>query len=61
VNAHDIKSGVVFEDKNVKVTAFPTPHGELPRGREISDEQYLAEVHQIYRGAVVVARDLDVY
>jgi ribonuclease BN (tRNA processing enzyme) len=149
VNAHDIKPGVVFEDKNVKVTAFPTPHGELPqsfgyrfqtadrtivisgdtspgsalvencrkcdvliheaysekyqpadmpnwlqyrpkyhtttsqlaeianktqpgllilyhrgvgpRGREISDEQYLAEVHQIYRGAVVVARDLDVY
>jgi ribonuclease BN (tRNA processing enzyme) len=140
---------LVFEDKNVQVTAFPTPHGELPqsfgyrfhtadrtivisgdtspgpalvehcrkcdvliheayseqyrpadmpswlqyrpryhtttsqlaeianrtqpgllilyhrgigpRGGEISDEQYLAEVHQTYRGRVVVARDLDVY
>jgi ribonuclease BN (tRNA processing enzyme) len=30
VNAHDIKAGPVYQDANVKVTAFPTPHGELP-------------------------------
>lgn len=28
VKAHDIKPGVVYEDANVKVTAFPNAHGE---------------------------------
>jgi ribonuclease BN (tRNA processing enzyme) len=28
VNAHEIKTGVVFKDENVTVTAFPTKHGE---------------------------------
>jgi ribonuclease BN (tRNA processing enzyme) len=31
VNAHDIGPGPVFEDKNVTVTAFPAPHGEVPQ------------------------------
>jgi ribonuclease BN (tRNA processing enzyme) len=148
VNAHDAKPGVVFEDENVKVTAFAVPHGDLtafgyrfqtpdrtivvsgdtspseamvencrkcdvlihevfaeefrpadmanwpvyrpkyhtttgqlgeiankaqpallilyhrgigPKGREISDEQYLSEIRRTYRGKVVVAKDLDVY
>jgi ribonuclease BN (tRNA processing enzyme) len=148
VKAHDIKPGVVFEDENVKVTAFTVPHGELsafgyrlqtadrsivvtgdtspseavvencrkcdvlihevyaeeyrpadvanwlayrpkyhtttgqlaeiankaqpgllilyhrgigPKGREISDEQYLAEIRRTYRGKVVAGNDLDVY
>jgi len=30
VEAHDIKAGVVHQDANVKVTAFPNAHGELP-------------------------------
>ena len=29
VNAHDVSPGTVFEDTNVKVTAFPASHGEL--------------------------------
>jgi ribonuclease BN (tRNA processing enzyme) len=29
VNAHEIKPGVVYEDANVKVTAFPVNHGEV--------------------------------
>jgi len=29
VNAHEIKPGVVYQDENVKVTAFATPH-EMP-------------------------------
>ena len=29
VKAHDIKPGTVFEDANVRVTAFPASHGEL--------------------------------
>lgn len=28
VNVHEIKAGVVFKDKNITVTAFPTKHGE---------------------------------
>jgi ribonuclease BN (tRNA processing enzyme) len=32
-----------------------------PREREISDDQYLAEIHQTYSGRVVVAHDLDVF
>jgi ribonuclease BN (tRNA processing enzyme) len=28
VVAHDIKAGVVYQDANVKVTAFPNAHGE---------------------------------
>jgi ribonuclease BN (tRNA processing enzyme) len=28
VNAHEIRTGVVFKDENVTVTAFPTKHGE---------------------------------
>jgi ribonuclease BN (tRNA processing enzyme) len=28
VNVHEIKSGVVFKDANVTVTAFPTKHGD---------------------------------
>jgi ribonuclease BN (tRNA processing enzyme) len=35
--------------------------GVGPRGREISDEKYLAEVGRTYRGKMVVGRDLDVY
>lgn len=27
VNAHEIRAGVVFEDENVRVTAFPVRHG----------------------------------
>ncbi len=149
VTAKDVKPGVVFEDANVRVTAFPTPHGEVPesfgyrfdtadrsivisgdtspgaplveacrrcdvlihevyaeeyrpadmpswpqyrpkyhtttsqlaeiagkaqpkllilyhrgigpRGREISDNQYLSEVRRTYSGQVVVANDLDVF
>jgi ribonuclease BN (tRNA processing enzyme) len=30
VEAHDVKAGVVYQDANVKVTAFPNAHGELP-------------------------------
>lgn len=149
VEAHDIKPGLIYQDANVKVTAFPVVHGELPqafgyrfqtsdrtvvisgdtspapalidncqkcdvliheamsedyrpadvpnwlqyrpkyhttttqlaeianktqpgllilyhrgigpRGREISDERYLAEIHRTYPGKVVVGHDLDVY
>ena len=32
-----------------------------PKGREISDEQYLAEVARLYKGTVVVGHDLDIY
>jgi len=32
-----------------------------PRGREISDEQYLSEIRRSYNGKVVVGNDLDVY
>src|SRR6266850_6123785 len=32
-----------------------------PRGREISDEQYLSDVRRAYTGKVVVANDLDIY
>ena len=32
-----------------------------PRGREISDDQYLAEIRRSYKGKVVVGNDLDVY
>ena len=32
-----------------------------PRGREISDEQYLAEIRRSYKGKVVVGNDLDIY
>lgn len=28
VNVHEIKSGVVFKDENITVTAFPTKHGD---------------------------------
>lgn len=28
VNAHEIKAGLVYTDDNVKVTAFPTSHGD---------------------------------
>lgn len=149
VNAHDIKPGIVHQDANLKVTAFPVLHGEWPLalgyrfetanrtivisgdaspspelieqcrrcdiliheafsedfkpadmqnwleyrakyhtttsqlaeiasktlpgllivyhhgvgapGREISDQQYLAEIQRTYRGRVVIGRDLDVY
>lgn len=149
VNAHDIKPGVVHQDANLRVTAFPVMHGEWPLalgyrfetanrtivisgdaspspelieqcrrcdiliheafsedfkpadmpnwleyrakyhtttsqlaeiasktqpgvlivyhhgvgapGREISDQQYLAEIQRTYRGKVVIGRDLDVY
>jgi ribonuclease BN (tRNA processing enzyme) len=149
VHAHDIAPGVVYQDANVKVTAFPNTHGEWastfgyrfdtadrsivisgdtspsaaliercqkcdvliheafadaykpadmanwleyrskyhttttqlaeiaskthpgllimyhrgvgPRGREISDDQYLAEIRRGYSGKVVVGHDLDVY
>ena len=30
VNAHEIDAGVVYQDSNVKVTAFRVPHGEWP-------------------------------
>lgn len=29
VDAHDVKPGLIYEDPNVRVTAFPVPHGEL--------------------------------
>jgi ribonuclease BN (tRNA processing enzyme) len=149
VRAHDVNPGLVFEDANVKVTAFQNAHGEWrqtfgyqfktadktivisgdtnpsaaliehcrkcdvlihevyaeeyrpanmpnwveyrskyhttttqlaeianktqpgllilyhrgvgPRGREISEAQYLAEIGRTYTGKVVVGRDLDVY
>jgi ribonuclease BN (tRNA processing enzyme) len=149
VEAHDVKPGLIYQDANVKVTAFPTRHGDLQetfgyrfntadrsivisgdtnptdalvencqrcdvliheafaeayvpaavkdwpvyrsklhttttqvaaianktqpgllilyhrgvrlRDREISDEQYLAEIQKTYRGKVVIAHDLDVY
>jgi ribonuclease BN (tRNA processing enzyme) len=32
-----------------------------PRGREISDEQYLSDVRRSYTGKVVVGNDLDIY
>ena len=35
--------------------------GVGPRGREISDSQYLTEVRRGYSGMVVVGNDLDVY
>ena len=35
--------------------------GVGPRGAEISDEQYLAEVGRTYKGRVVVGQDLDIY
>jgi ribonuclease BN (tRNA processing enzyme) len=35
--------------------------GTGPRGREISDEQYLADVRRSYKGRVVVGNDLDIY
>jgi ribonuclease BN (tRNA processing enzyme) len=35
--------------------------GVGPLGKEISDEQYLAEVSRTYKGRVVVGHDLDVY
>jgi ribonuclease BN (tRNA processing enzyme) len=35
--------------------------GVGPPTREISDEQYLAEIRRIYRGKVVIGQDLDVY
>lgn len=28
VNAHEISAGLVYQDKNIKVTAFPTKHGD---------------------------------
>ena len=149
VDAHDVKPGVVYQDGNVKVTAFQNTHGEWrqtfgyqfktadrtivisgdtnpsaalvehcqkcdvlihevyaaeykpadmanwleyrskyhttttqlaeianktqpallimhhrgtgPRGRQISDAQYLAEVGRTYHGKMVVGQDLDVY
>jgi ribonuclease BN (tRNA processing enzyme) len=149
VDAHDVKPGVIYQDTNIKVTAFPVTHGEWrqafgyrfdtsdrtivisgdanpspalidnchqcdvliheafsedfrpadmpnwleyrskyhttttqlaeianktqPRllvvyhrgvgapGREISDQQYLTEIQQTYRGQVVIGQDLDVY
>ena len=35
--------------------------GVGPRGREISDEQYLSEVRALFKGRVVVGHDLEVY
>ena len=35
--------------------------GTGPRGREISDQQYVAEIRRTYKGRVVVGQDLDVY
>jgi ribonuclease BN (tRNA processing enzyme) len=29
VDAHDVKPGLIYQDANVKVTAFPVAHGEL--------------------------------
>jgi ribonuclease Z len=31
VHAHDVKPGVVYQDANVKVIAFPVMHGEWPQ------------------------------
>ena len=31
VDAHDVKPGVVFQDANIKITAFPVMHGEWPQ------------------------------
>ena len=31
VEAHDVKPGVIYQDANVKVTAFPTVHGDWPQ------------------------------
>lgn len=148
VDAHEVKPGLIYQDQNVRVTAFPVSHGELqaygyrfqtsdrtvvisgdtspsaalidscqkcdvliheafsedytpadmpnwlqyrpkhhttttqlagianktqpgllivhhrgvgPPGREISDEQYLAEIRRTYQGKVVIGQDLDVY
>jgi ribonuclease BN (tRNA processing enzyme) len=30
VNAHEIAPGIVYQDPNVKVTAFPVKHGDVP-------------------------------
>jgi ribonuclease BN (tRNA processing enzyme) len=30
VEAHDVKPGIIYEDANVKVTAFPTKHADWP-------------------------------
>jgi ribonuclease BN (tRNA processing enzyme) len=35
--------------------------GTGPRGREITDEQYLSEIRRSYNGKVVVGNDLDIY
>jgi ribonuclease BN (tRNA processing enzyme) len=35
--------------------------GVGPRDREISDQQYLAEIQRTYRGKVVIGQDLDIY
>jgi ribonuclease BN (tRNA processing enzyme) len=35
--------------------------GVGPPGREISDQQYLAEIQRTYRGKVVIGQDLDVH
>jgi ribonuclease Z len=35
--------------------------GVGPKGREISEQQYLAEIQRTYSGKVVIARDLDIY
>ena len=35
--------------------------GVGPRGREIPDAQYLADIARTYRGKVVVGQDLDIY
>lgn len=148
VEAHDVRPGLIYQDTNVKVIAFPVAHGELqaygyrfqtpdrtvvisgdtspspvlidncqkcdiliheayseafrpadmpnwlryrpkyhttttqlaeiankthpkllivyhrgvgPRGHEISDQQYLAEIQRTYTGKVVIGQDLDVY
>jgi ribonuclease BN (tRNA processing enzyme) len=31
VEAHDVKPGLVYQDANIKVTAFPVAHGEWPQ------------------------------
>jgi ribonuclease BN (tRNA processing enzyme) len=31
VEAHDVKPGLIYQDANVKVTAFPTVHGDWPQ------------------------------
>src|ERR1051326_820215 len=33
VNTHEIDAGVVYQDSNVKVTAFRVPHGKWPEAR----------------------------